>query len=56
MQKGLSFKQSEVNVVIKGKITSGKNLANGSITADRIGNILIDTETQCEIIIKSTKY
>lgn len=42
---GLFFEKSEVNAVTKGKITSVENLANGSITADRIGNIIIDTET-----------
>lgn len=51
----LSFEKSEVNAVIKGGITSVKNPASGSITADRIGNIIIDTETQCEIVVYSDK-
>ena len=48
----LSFEKSEVTASIKGNITSIKNPLKGKITADFIGNIILDTNTECEITTK----
>ena len=38
----LSFENTTVQATVKGEITSVKNPAGGSITADRIGEIILD--------------
>ena len=50
----LSFEKSDVTATVKGGITSVKNPYGGSITADGIGEIIIDDEkSKCEINIIS---
>ena len=45
----LSFEKSEVVCSVTGAIESVKNPISGSITADSIGQIILDTPTECEI-------
>lgn len=48
----LSFEKSEVQATIIGEITSIKNPISGKIEADSIKEIILETETNCEIITK----
>lgn len=48
----LSFEKSEVQATIIGEITSIKNPISGKIEADSIKEIILETETNCEIIKK----
>ncbi len=58
----LSFERSEVNAVINGRIDGVKNPVSGSIRADEIGDLLIETayvnegstDIRCNRIIKET--
>ena len=45
----LSFEKSEVCASIKGEIVSVKNPLGGKIIADKIGSIILDSKTSCEI-------
>ncbi len=50
----LSFEKSEVNATVSGEIMSVKNPLSGRITADRIGEIIMEnTDSSCEINILS---
>ncbi len=53
----LAFEDSELSATIKGSITSVKNPRTGSISADSIGEIIIDENVQspadCKIICRS---
>lgn len=50
----LSFEKSEVNATVSGEIISIKNPASGKITADSIGEVIMeDTGSSCEINILS---
>ena len=49
----LSFEYASVTADVRGEILSVKNPASGSITADRIGEILFDAyrrDTECTIV------
>lgn len=46
----LSFEKSEVNATITGEIISVKNPISGTIIADKIGEIILDTKTSCKIL------
>ena len=50
----LSFEYSSVNATIKGRIDSIKNPISGSITADEIGEVIIDENVRegsdCKIV------
>ena len=52
----LSFERSHVTATIKGHIDSVKNPISGSITADSIGEIILEEEIvtpgACQIIVK----
>ena len=49
----LSFEKSDVKAYIKGKIDSVKNPLSGYITADEIGEIIVDdTNSHCEIVFQ----
>ena len=48
----LSFEKSEVKATVTGEIESVKNPISGSIVADGIGEIILDTPTECEIKIR----
>lgn len=48
----LSFEKSEVDADINGSIQSVKNPISGHITADFIGEIIIEQETDCKIMIR----
>ena len=45
----LSFERSEVKATVTGAIESVKNPISGSITADAIGEIILDIPSTCEI-------
>ena len=45
----LSFERSEVKATVTGAIESVKNPISGSITADSIGEIILDIHSDCEI-------
>jgi len=54
----LSFEYSSVQADVRGEILSIKNPASGSITADRIGEILFDEhrrDTECAIVEREKK-
>lgn len=53
----LAFEKSEVRATIRGSVDSIKNPADGRITADRIGEIILDgsQESRCEIVCRSKK-
>ncbi len=52
----LSFENSEVTATVKGEILSVKNPIHGSITADRIGEVILDENLRpgadCQIICR----
>lgn len=48
----LSFEKSEVDADINGSIQSVKNPISGHITADFIGEIIVEQETDCKIMIR----
>ena len=52
----LSFEYASVYADVKGEILSVKNPASGRITADRIGEVILDEfrrrDTACEIVIR----
>lgn len=48
----LSFEKSEVTADINGHIISVKNPLKGSIKADSIGEIILDSKTECKISLK----
>lgn len=45
----LSFENSEVKATVKGYIDSVKNPTDGFIKADKIGEIILDQDTNCKI-------
>ena len=47
----LSFEKSEVEATVSGHIVSVKNPESGFITADSIGEIILDAETPCKITV-----
>ena len=48
----LSFELSEVHATIRGTIHSVKNPLSGKIEADHIGNVVLDRQSECEIITR----
>ncbi|MBE5776292.1 MAG: DUF3737 family protein [Clostridiales bacterium] len=48
----LSFEKSEVEATVSGHILSVKNPESGFITADTIGEIILDAETPCKITVR----
>ena len=48
----LSFEKSEVQATVTGAIDSVKNPITGKIVADSIGQIILDSPTECDICVK----
>ncbi|BBA51126.1 hypothetical protein FV113G1_14750 [Fusobacterium varium] len=46
----LAFENSDVTATIKGEIVSIKNPQKGIIKADKIGQIILEKETECKIV------
>lgn len=48
----LSFEKSEVQANVKGEIMSVKNPVSGRIVADGYGELILESETQCDIQVR----
>ena len=51
----LSFERSEVKATVAGAIESVKNPISGFVTADAIGEIILDIPSECEISVRNNE-